>query len=146
MRYLTTPDIYFTDGSINSPSCPTALDMLKVASTLATARLRTDIAIWLPGHILVDHLSPSSSRHGQWKNITFDQTRMPSMQGLGRLDQAGRSSDIVLVWKMMDRDSQLRYEASPWIEKAASLAIISDCESSRSYQAFPITIVPFGMK
>jgi len=63
MRYLTIPDLYFTDGSINSPSCPTALDMLKVESTLATVRLRTEIAIWLPGHILVDRLSPSNSTH-----------------------------------------------------------------------------------
>ena len=64
MRYQTMPDLYFTDGSISSPSFPTALDMLKVESTLATIRLRTEIAIWLPGHNLVDHLSISSSTPG----------------------------------------------------------------------------------
>jgi len=47
---------------------------------------------------------------------------------------------------MLDRDSQLRFGASPCIEKGASLAVISNCETSRSYQTFPITIVPFGMK
>ena len=57
MRHLTKPDLYCTDGSINPPYCPTALDMLKVESTLATVRLRTEIAIWLPGHILVDHIN-----------------------------------------------------------------------------------------
>jgi len=60
--------------------------------------------------------------------------------------QAGRSSDIVRALKTLDRDSQLRFEASPCIEKAASLAVISTCESLRAYQTFPITIVPFGMK
>ena len=65
MRYLIIPDLYFTDGSINSPSCPIALDMLKVKSTFATIRLRTDIAMWLPGHILVARVSPSSSGHRQ---------------------------------------------------------------------------------
>ena len=48
---------------------------------------------------------------------------------------------------MLDRDSPLRCGASPYIEKAASLAVISNFyEGSRAYQTFPITIDPFGMK
>ena len=47
---------------------------------------------------------------------------------------------------MLDRDSQLRFGASPCIEKAANLAIIPNCKGSRSYQTFPITKVPFGIK
>ena len=60
MRYLTIPDVYFTDGSINFPSFPTALDMVKVERTLATVRLSRGIAMWIPGHILDDYLSPST--------------------------------------------------------------------------------------
>jgi len=59
--------LYSTFGSINDPSSPTALDMLKVESTPATVRPNREIAKWLPGHNLVDHLS-TSWRHGWCRN------------------------------------------------------------------------------
>ena len=59
MAHQTRPVLYSTFGSINDPSSSTALDMLKVESTPASVRPKRDTARWLPGHLLVDHVSTS---------------------------------------------------------------------------------------
>jgi len=150
MAHLTVELVYFTSVSINDPSWSVALEMLKVESTPATVRASRDIAMWFPGHILIDHFSTSRDR---WRKerpssqdrLAFDQTQMPSMQDLGCWDQAGRSSETVRAWKMMDQDSRIRYWASPCIEMA-NLVIISNWKTSYSYQTFGTTIDFFGMK
>ena len=62
IAHLTIELVYFTSVSINDPSWSTTLEMLKVESTPATVRPSRETAMWLPGHILIDHFSTSSNR------------------------------------------------------------------------------------
>ena len=75
--YLITPGVYWTSGSISSPSLPFDLEILKTANDMAMERNRDVSATSFPGHIL-----PRFQEQGQWIYTklmdvnTFSQIRM----------------------------------------------------------------------